>query len=159
MSQGCTYISCNKGRTEHSTVRKLIKACSSMLFNGFNNKEYKRYLAGHRCCEIRIHQDPTCSWSCVRCSMSKCVLALSRFGVFGQFKGAFIQPWRFTFVGTQFLAVCPPPPFPPFPPFPPGIALTQKSCIFTQKKSKKCIFKILMLPGTQDAYLYLIILF
>ena len=40
-----------------------------------------------------------------------------------------------------------------------GIALTQKSCIFTQKKSKKCIFKILMLPGTQDAYLYLIILF
>ena len=41
----------------------------------------------------------------------------------------------------------------------PGIALTQKSCIFTQKKSKKCIFKILMLPGTQDAYLYLIILF
>ena len=79
-----------------------------MLFNGFNNKEYKCYLAGHRCCEIRIHQDPTCSWSCVRCSMSKCVLAFSRFGVFGQFKGAFIQPWRFTFVGTQFLAVCPP---------------------------------------------------
>lgn len=115
MSQGCTYISCNKGRTEHSTVRKLIKACSSMLFNGFNNKEYKCYLAGHRCCEIRIHQDPTCSWSCVRCSMSKCVLAFSRFGVFGQFKWAFIQPWRFTFVGTQFLAVCPPPPLPSLP--------------------------------------------
>ena len=31
-----------------------------MLFNGFNNKEYKRYLAGHRCCEIRIHQDLAC---------------------------------------------------------------------------------------------------
>ena len=117
MSQGCTYILCNKGRTEHSTVRKLIKACSSMLSNGFNNKEYKCYLADHRCCEIRIHQDPTCSWSCVRCSMSKCVLAFSRFGVFGQFKWAFIQPWRFTFVGTQFLAVCTPPSLPSLPSF------------------------------------------
>ena len=30
-----------------------------------------------------------------------------------------------------------------------GIALTQKSCIFTQIKSKKCIIKILMRPRTQ----------
>ena len=31
----------------------------------------------------------------------------------------------------------------------PGIALTQKSCIFTQIKSKKCIIEILMRPRTQ----------
>ena len=31
----------------------------------------------------------------------------------------------------------------------PGIALTQKSCIFTQTKSKKCIIEILMRPRTQ----------
>ena len=30
-----------------------------------------------------------------------------------------------------------------------GIALTQKSCIFTQIKSKKCIIEILMRPRTQ----------
>jgi len=32
----------------------------------------------------------------------------------------------------------------------PGIALTQKSCIFTQKNAKKCSIKILMRPRTQD---------
>ena len=31
-----------------------------------------------------------------------------------------------------------------------GIALTQKSCIFMQTNSKKCIIKILMGPRTQD---------
>ena len=31
-----------------------------------------------------------------------------------------------------------------------GIALTQKSCIFTQKNAKKCSIKILMRPRTQD---------
>ena len=30
------------------------------------------------------------------------------------------------------------------------IALTQKSCIFTQTKCKKCIIKILMRPRMQD---------
>jgi len=32
-----------------------------------------------------------------------------------------------------------------------GIALTQKSCIFTQKSPEKCIFKIVMRPRTKQA--------
>ena len=47
-------------------------------------------------------------------SMFNCVKAFWRFGVLGQFYWAFILPWCFTIVGTQYTVFPPPPPPPPF---------------------------------------------